>query len=60
MEVTLVTITEIIDNGRYVRFVATDGRSGRGGINWFPNAQVGQVWKLTIKDGRIIDHERVQ
>ena len=43
-EVTIISFDD-----EWVRYSFSDGETGTTGRKWFPDVEVGQVWKVTCK-----------
>ena len=46
-----ITVTEY--NEDFVRYSFSSGGSGMAGKKWFPDVQIGQVWKM-VCDGVLV------
>ena len=57
MNIYEITVTEFNDD--FVKYAYSSGSSGMSGRKWFPDVEVGQVWKISCNGALVIECVRV-
>lgn len=58
MNVYIITVLEY--NEDFVRYSFSSGSKGMSGKKWFPNVQIGQIWKMVCDGALVISCELVK
>lgn len=58
MNIYEITVTEFNDD--FVKYTYSSDGSGMSGKKWFPDVQVGQVWKMSCNGALVVECVRVR